>query len=74
MPQILLTHPDHGSKFALSETEVENDVKQGWTRYTDATPQEAAPVEKRKYTRRVTTQPLEQPNDEPSASEESAGE
>ena len=73
MPQIMLTHPDHGIKFALSEAEVTHDAKFGWTRYTDGTPAEAAPVEKRKYTRRVTTQPLEQPNDEQSASDESAG-
>ena len=74
MPQILMTHPDHGCKFALSETEVAHDEKLGWTRYTDGTPEVAAPVEKRKYTRRVTTQTLEQPNDEQSASDESAGE
>ena len=74
MPQIMLSHPDHGIKFALSESEVEHDEKFGWTRYTDDTPEVAAPVEKRKYTRRVTTQTLEQPNDEQSASDESAGE
>lgn len=73
MPQILLTHPVHGSKFALSETEVENDAKFGWTRYTDDTPEVVAPVEKRKYTRRVTEQPVEQPNSEPLASDESEG-
>lgn len=73
MPQFLLTHPDHGSKFALSETEVENDAKFGWTRYTDDTPDTAAPVEKRKYTRRVVEQPVEQPNSEPLASDESEG-
>lgn len=64
---ILLTHPDHGAKFALSDSEVEHDEKFGWTRYT-----ESAPVEKRKYTRRAA-QPLEQPNDEQSVSDESAG-
>ena len=73
MPQILLTHPVHGSKFALSESEVEHDAKFGWTRYTDATPDQVAPVEKRKYTRRVTEQPIEQPNDTESASDESEG-
>ena len=70
---ILLTHPIHGTKFALSDSEVENDAKFGWTRYTDDTPETVAPAEKRKYTRRVTTQPLEQPNDSESASDESAG-
>lgn len=73
MPQILLTHPVHGSKFALSESEVEHDAKFGWTRYTDATPEVAAPVEKRKYTRRVTEQPIEQPNSNMLASDESEG-
>ena len=51
----------------------ENDAKNGWTRYTDATPDTAAPVEKRKYTRRVVEQPVEQPNSEPLASDESEG-
>lgn len=77
---ILLTHPEHGSKFALSDGEVEHDEKFGWVRYTDTTPTEVAPVDdkpKRKYTRRVTDQPSEQPNEVPefltSASDESAG-
>lgn len=74
MPQIMLSHPDHGIKFAMSESEVEHDEKFGWTRYTDDTPEVAAPVEKRKYTRRVTTQTLEQPNGDTPASDESAGE
>ena len=73
MPQILLTHPVHGSKFALSESEVEHDAKFGWTRYTDVTPDQVAPVEKRKYTRRVTEQPVEQPNSNMLASDESEG-
>lgn len=73
MPQILMTHPTHGSKFALSESEAEHDAKFGWTRYTDATPEVAAPVEKRKYTRRVTEQPIEQPNSNMLASDESEG-
>lgn len=74
MPQIMMSHPLHGIKFALSEAEIEHDEKFGWTRYTDATPGEATPVEKRKYTRRVATQPLEQPNGSAPASDESAGE
>lgn len=68
MPQILLTHPDHGAKFASNENEVEHDEKFGWTRYT-----EDAPVEKRKYTRRAATS-LEQPNGDAPVSDESAGE
>lgn len=73
MAQILLTHPTHGSKFALSEGEADHDAKFGWTRYTDATPEVVAPVEKRKYTRRVTEQPVEQPNGDQPASDESEG-
>ena len=69
MPQILMTHPDHGSKFAMSETEAVHDEKFGWTRYT-----EDAPVEKRKYTRRAATTSLEQPNGDAPVSDESAGE
>lgn len=78
MPQILLTHPIHGTKFALSEEEVKMDEKFGWTRYTDATPTEQTPVEaapkaKRSYTRRVIEQPIEQPNSNELASDESEG-
>ena len=72
---ILLTHPDHGSKFALSENEAQHDEKFGWVRYTEPTPAavedtpaEAAP--KRKYTRKVI---LEQPNGEEPVSDESEG-
>lgn len=82
---ILLTHLTHGSKFALSDNEVTQDEKNGWVRYTDATPEspsEAAPVApastvKRKYNRRVQEAPVEQPNEVPSflapVSDESEG-
>ena len=81
MPNIMLVHPVHGSKIALSEGEVEHDAKFGWTRYHAPTPvvkpTEAAPVEeapvKRKYTRKVTEQPIEQPNSNALASDESEG-
>ena len=78
MPQILLTHPDHGSKFALSDAEVQHDEKFGWVRYTAPTPAqvEEAPAEaapKRKYTRKVTEQPIEQPNGNEPVSDESEG-
>ena len=80
MPQILLTHPIHGSKFALSDAEVEHDEMFGWARYTDDTPVEAAPVEvkrKRKNARQVTEPTIEQPNEIPnfliSVSDESEG-
>ena len=72
---ILLTHPDHGSKFALSENEAQHDEKFGWVRYTEPTPAavEDTPAEvapKRKYTRKVI---LEQPNGEEPVSDESEG-
>lgn len=78
MPQILLTHPDHGSKFALSENEAQHDEKFGWVRYTEPTPAavEDTPAEvapKRKYTRKVTEQPIEQPNGNEPVSDESEG-
>lgn len=74
---VMLTHPDHGVKFALSESEIEHDEKFGWTRYTDDTPAEesveAAPKVKRSYTRRVIDKPIEQPNSNALASDESEG-
>ena len=80
MPQILLTHLLHGSKFALSESEADQDEKNGWVRYTDATPalvEPEAEKPKRKYTRRTvdqtTEQPIEQPNGEEPVSDESEG-
>jgi hypothetical protein len=82
MTNVVLVHPVHGAKVATNETEIEMDEKNGWTRYNRATPVEAAPVPvveapKRKYTRKVTDQPVEQPNEVPSfltsASDESEG-
>jgi len=88
MPNILLTHLVHGSKFALSDAEVEHDEKHGWVRYTDDTPVKAAsrkggkkavpaeqPVEEAPA---PTETPIEQPNEVPDfltpASDESEGE
>jgi hypothetical protein len=79
---IVLVHPVHGAKVAINETEMEHDVKNGWTRYNPDTPVEVAPepvveAPKRKYTRKVTEQPIEQPNEVPefltSVSDESEG-
>lgn len=71
---VMLVHPQHGTKFALSQTEIDHDENLGWMRYTDSTPAEqsaqAAPRPKR---RRVIEQPIEQPNSEPLASDESGG-
>lgn len=82
---VVLVHPVHGAKIAINELEMEQDVKNGWTRYnpdtpveqsTEAAPSEQAPA-KRKYTRKVTQEPIEQPNEVPmfltSASDESEG-
>ena len=43
---IYLKHPVHGRKVATMELEAVYDEKNGWTRYTLATPEvpEAAPV------------------------------
>ena len=74
---VMLTHPDHGVKFAMSASEIEHDENFGWTRYTDDTPAEesaeAAPKAKRSYTRRVIEKPVEQPNGDEPASDESEG-
>ena len=81
MPIIYLSHPVHGRKIASLDAEAENDELNGWTRYNPDTPVEAAPAEsekpKRKYTKRVTEQSIEQPNEVPdfltSVSDESEG-
>lgn len=79
---VTLVHPLYGAKIAINETEIANDEKNGWVRYNDDTPVEAASesvtdAPKRKYTRKVTDQPVEQPNEVPpfltSASDESEG-
>ena len=41
---IYLRHPLHGTKVACSETEAVFDETNGWVRYTDNTPCEAAPA------------------------------
>jgi hypothetical protein len=79
---VTLVHPEFGAKVATNEVEIEMDEKNGWTRYNPDTPVEVAPepvveAPKRKYTRKVTDQPVEQPNEVPSfltsASDESEG-
>jgi hypothetical protein len=79
---VTLVHPIHGAKVAINEVEIANDEKNGWTRYNPDTPVEVASesvtdAPKRKYTRKVTDQPVEQPNEVPSfltsASDESEG-
>jgi len=79
---VTLVHPIHGAKVAINDVELAEDEKNGWTRYNPDTPVEVAsePVveaPKRKYSRKVTDQPVEQPNEVPSfltsASDESEG-
>jgi hypothetical protein len=79
---VTLVHPLYGAKVAIDAAEIEMDEKNGWTRYNPGTPVEVAPepvveAPKRKYTRKVTDQPVEQPNEVPSfltsASDESEG-
>lgn len=75
MAHTILTHPFHGTKIAMSDEEIRMDEENGWLRYTENTPEEAAP--KRKYTRKVVEQPVEQPIEKPaflaSVSDESEG-
>ena len=75
---VVLVHPIHGAKVAINKLEMEQDVKNGWTEYNLDTPVEAAyesvaEAPKRKYTRKVTEQPIEQPNSDTLASDESEG-
>jgi hypothetical protein len=78
---ITLVHPIHGAKVAISDVEIAEDEKNGWTRYNPDTPVEVAPKAEKpvrnKLTRKVTEQPVEQPNEVPSfltsASDESEG-
>jgi hypothetical protein len=78
---IVLVHPIHGAKVAINQQEMEMDVKNGWSEYNPDTPAEVAPkaekLVRNKLSRKVTEQPIEQPNEVPSfltsASDESEG-
>ena len=75
---VVLVHPIHGAKVAINELEMAQDEKNGWTRYNPDTPVEVAPepvveAPKRTTRRKVTEQPIEQPNSEKLASDESEG-
>jgi hypothetical protein len=78
---VTLVHPEFGAKVAIDQTEIDNDEKNGWTRYNPDTPVEVAPIAEKpvrnKLTRKVTDKPVEQPNEVPSfltsASDESEG-
>jgi hypothetical protein len=78
---VVLVHPIHGAKVAINEQEMEMDVKNGWSEYNPDTPAEVAPKAKKpvrnKLSRKVTEQPIEQPNEVPpfltSVSDESEG-
>ena len=75
---VVLVHPVHGAKIAICQAELEQDVKNGWTEYNPDTPVEVAPeAEKPKRKRKVSDQPIEQPNEVPNflapVSEDSEG-
>ena len=51
---IYLKHPIHGSKVAISDLEVQADVKNGWEVYNlDALAEEVAPVNELKRRRKT---------------------
>lgn len=55
---VVLVHKDHGAKVAINEQEIEQDMKNGWTRYNEPEQKELPQDEsiervKRKYTRRT---------------------
>jgi hypothetical protein len=52
--QIYLKHPQHGQKVAISDLEADEDVKNGWSRYTlDEPATNAAPVNELKRRRKT---------------------
>ena len=78
---VVLVHAIHGAKVATHESEVQQDEKNGWTRYN---PEKAvenlvvdAPVEelpaKRKYNRKATDQTNEIPSFMSSVSDKPEG-
>jgi hypothetical protein len=74
---VVMVHPQHGAKIAINEIEIQQDEKNGWTRYNPDTPAEqvAAPeVERPRRGRpRRVTESIEQPNSAMLASDESEG-
>ena len=56
---ITLVHPIHGAKVATMELEVEQDEKNGWTRYNPDTPVQAAPVVETKRRRKPAEEATE---------------
>lgn len=70
---VLLVHPVHGAKYALCEAEILHDEEHGWSRYTEPTPEEAAPVDKPRRRARKVVETIEQPNSDLLASDESEG-
>lgn len=60
---IVLVHPIHGAKVATNQTELDQDVKNGWTEYNSDTSSEVEKP-KRKYTRKAN-EPVEQPAEQP---------
>ena len=51
---IYLKHPKHGSKVAIADEEANEDIKNGWVRYTLGAPEpEAEPVNELKRRRKT---------------------
>ena len=65
---VVLVHSVHGAKIAINEVELQQDLKNGWTRYTEATPAEVAAPRRRRR-----ADPIEQPNSNALVSDESEG-
>jgi len=52
--QIYLKHPQHGQKVAISDLEADEDVRNGWERYTlDEPAASVAPVNELKRRRKT---------------------
>jgi hypothetical protein len=61
---VVLVHPTHGAKVATHEKELEDDEKNGWTRYNQPVADEVVPV-KPKPVRKAKQTTIEQPNEVP---------
>lgn len=70
---VVMVHPQHGAKIAINELEIEQDEKNGWTRYNPITPAEQVAAPARRGRPRRVTESIEQPNSAMLASDESEG-
>jgi hypothetical protein len=70
---VVMVHPQHGAKIAINEIEIQQDEKNGWTRYNPDTPAEQVAAPQRRGRPRRVTESIEQPNSAMLASDESEG-